>query len=183
MRVATVCGGAAAVWDELERARELVGQICRPGDELVHLAVNEAGIHHPDPLHHWCTLHHEKLPGWTKERAELGKSSTPRTWGVTTRALVDQVQRVWRGGSSGLHAVDVALHPLEADAVILCGVWMDGTRNRFSGKDWGDYRRYRPDWTKAMPELEERVKSFGGWTHDTLGAPTIEWLEGVRCRI
>lgn len=177
MIVATVCGGAEGVWDEYERATALALSVMGPGDSLIRLATNDAGVIHPEPLHHWCTLHHEKLERWRKARREAGLND-PVTWGVAPREPIDRVQRVWKGGSSGLLAVDVALHRVEADAVILCGIPMDDRRNEFSGKDWGQWTRYWPDWKKARSELVGRVTSWTGRTREMLGEPTVEWLEG-----
>lgn len=175
MIVATVCGGAEGVWAELEQSLVLLDETPAPGNEIVHIACNEAGRDHPGTLHHWCTLHHEKLGRWRKARIEAG-GNDPTTWGVVARPSIDEVQRAWRGGSSGLLCVDVALHRLDADAVLLCGVPMDDRPNTFTGKAWGQVTRYWPDWTKAMGELRGPVRSWSGRTRDDLGEPTTEWL-------
>ena len=189
MIVATICGGAESVWSDFEAARDLVLPLLEPGDRLYRLAVNEAGIEHPGRLDHWCTLHPDKMRNWLKARLAADRNR-PKMWGVTMRDDIDEVQRVWRGGSSGLHAVDVAIHKLGADAVLLCGIPMDDGRNRFHGRDWGEYTRYWPEWFvgkkprsgKPLPELEGVVRSFGGRTADLLGFPDTAWLEEVRCR-
>lgn len=176
MIVATVCGGAEGVWDEYERTEELLDATLGPDDEIVRVACNDAAIEHPDPLHHWCTLHHEKLAKWIQARSEAGRTSVPTTWGVVVRKSLDEIQRVWKGGSSGLLCVDVALHRLGADAVILCGVPMDDRRNRFSGKEWRQVTRYWPDWQKARGELLGPVRSWAGRTREMLREPDAEWL-------
>lgn len=177
MKVATVCGGGEGVWEELDRTNALLGRALNGADEWVALAVNEAGIFHPDPLHHWCTGHPEKLDRWKGARTTIG-NSLPATW--SSREADNVIRRTWRNGSSGLLGIDVALHHLGVDAVVLCGIPMDDRRNQFRGTRWNAWASSWRAWEEVGTALIGPVRSWSGRTRMMLGEPTPEWLEGRR---
>lgn len=180
MRVAIISGSAAGVWDERKEAMALARSA---GAERVFIAINEAGVHHPDPLHHWASWHidhlYEKPYEWARKRTENGRRSNYVRWSPSRGGNVDRVSKLWKGGSSGLFALGVALGALELDRAILCGVPMDGRENEFTGRPWGDYERFRSSWTRWAPAFGDRARSLSGWTMELLGEPTEEWLTGA----
>lgn len=174
MSVAVICGGAVGVWEQREEA---VTMVRAAGLEVVAIAINDAGISHPDPLHHWVSLHPEKFQGWEKQRAEREFGGGYQKWSQTARPQHGTVAaRLWRDGSSGLTAVDVALNGVGAACAILCGVPLDDSVNMFRGRPWGQSKRYRRGFQKAMPAFRDRVRSLAGWTQELLGSPDPEWL-------
>lgn len=180
--VALICGGARGVWEERAQAVELVAAA---GLSVVSVGINESGMAHPDPLHHWVTLHPEKLETWERQRVQLGRSldgvqkwSESRNRTVRGRAGITGVARTWRDGSSGLTAIDVARNHLGLPA-ILCGVPMDDSVNVYRGVPWREWKRYRRGFVRAMQHFREHVRSMSGWTRETLGEPTREWLESL----
>jgi hypothetical protein len=83
------------------------------------------------------------------------------------------------GGSSGLFAVLIALE-LGFDKLILCGMPVDGEKRITSDGEVevGEtpYQHYRKGWILRQGILSEHVRSMSGWTRETFGAPTAEWL-------
>jgi len=178
---AIICGGAVGVWDEASEALELCEAA---GVEVVRIAVNDAGITHPDPLDHWATLHPDKLHRapweWMARRRANGLAPAGAVWSCTrVPGVVDRIIRAWSGGSSGWLAVGVATAGLGIPA-ILCGVPQDSRINEFTGKPWASYHRHRHPWKKHADRVRPTVRSMGGWTQELLGAPGVEWLRSLR---
>lgn len=171
MLSALVLGGAAGVWEEAAEARKLF----KP-DILV--ATNHAGRDSPEPVDHWVSYHVELLPMWIAAREQAGLPAAGAYWSVERRHLATttlEVQRLpnW-GGSSGLLAVQVALH-LGADRVVMCGVPMTIAPHYDSEASWRDSGNYKKAFVTRQTQLTA-VRSMSGWTRELLGAPTGEWL-------
>jgi hypothetical protein len=178
--IAIICGGGEGVWDEASEVLELCEAA---GVEVVRIAVNDAGITHPDPLDHWASLHPDKLHRapweWRAKRAALGLVAAGTVWSCTrVPGVVDRIIRAWSGGSSGWLAVGVATAGLGIPA-ILCGVPMDERRNEFTGKPWAKCEDHRYPWTKWRSRYAERTRSMSGWTREQLGHPDVAWLSSV----
>lgn len=173
-------GGAEGTYEEGYRAELMLREA---GAQVVYLACNEAGIRLPT-LHHWGTLHPAKMPLWRDARRGLGLPETYVSWSIARAVGVDRTVRTWRGGSSGLHIVDVALNPLNLDAAICCGIPLDDRKNQFRGLPWGGHAPFRAGWQKGdiLAVLRRRCRSMSGWTRELLGAPSAEWVAGVHRR-
>ena len=136
--------------------------------DVVVIGVNQ----YPPELwpHHWVTLHPENLPIWQRSR------DPAVTW--SHKPGTDRVLERWTGwGGSGLYAVKVALH-LHCSHIVLTGVPMDDRPHVGSAKPWADYLDHRKGWVKHRARFETRLRSMSGWTRETFGAPTPEWLHG-----
>lgn len=184
MTSAVILGGAASVWDDHERAREI-------GRFDATIAVNDALAHYPGEVEIAATLHPEKLSDWLAARDAAGYS--PPTIiaahkgntqvGRRNACPVDYVTDYrWPGmsasGSSGLFAVKVAIeHGFER--IVLCGVPMqaDG-RHFFDARPWSEVNSFTEAWKAALPRINGATRSMSGWTRQLLGAPTPEWLAG-----
>lgn len=177
MRVAIIAGSGKGVWAE---RRAALGLLRTVHPQPVYIAVNGAGMEHPDPLHHWVSVHPDHLyePPWEWEtrRRAYGLGLDYTRWGVSRGGNVDRVCKRWKGGSSGLLALAVALDPLGCDAAILCGVPLDDRENEFTAEPWGEYERFQPAWTRWQHEFGAKARSMSGWTQQLLGRPTREWL-------
>lgn len=166
-----VVGSGACVWDDLARVPAWAT------DEII--AVNDIGVHLP-LIHHWVTLHPEKMSAWVEmrrvhRRHAFGKFTTwTNRW--PHQHFNDMTQRqhphAW-GGSSALLAVRVALFERRARRVVLAGVPMDASPKFDSGTEWPHWHIFRKDWTRHAHSMQ-RVRSMSGWTRDLLGAPS--WL-------
>lgn len=177
--VGVVLGGASCLWEDVKQLREIV----RP-EACVVLAVNDALIHWPGRVDHFCTLHPEEM-GWRAERRALrgyaaGFTSWTRPYphGLQEREkLCDRVLGGWGEGSSGLFAVGVALEGLGLRRVVLCGVPMDAHSHvGRAPAEWNGWATYRRQWEERHGDLIGAVRSFSGWTSRTLGVPARAWL-------
>lgn len=169
---AVALGGADCVWDDL-------GRIPEDWPDL-YGACNEAGTI-TESLHHWVTLHPERMAAWEAERAGRGLSNGYVTWtrvmprGAEHREdLVDRTVEGWKG-SSGLLLVQ-ALVEAGADRVVCCGMPMDASAHFFDEQGWQDWNLYRVAWARRWRELGN-VRSVSGWTRELLGGPE-EWFNG-----
>lgn len=174
-KVVAVLGGANGVWQEYQTARELLG---RDFDFIV--ATNHAGRDAEFYIDHWCSVHGDLLIKWYKDRKEKG-GDVGKLWTAKGRWKTDKIfvhKFLYKGGSSGLLATDVAIHN-GANKVILCGVGLTSLGSHYDDKiqkPWREASRYRPQWVKRKDDLNTIVKSMSGWTKDYFGKVTEEWL-------
>ena len=170
--VALCLGGAACVWDDLERAREIVGE-----REVIVVASNFAGVSYPGRLDAWVTLHPERMRAWEADRAARKLNTDYLTFSgralhnTTARLVLDRYR-----AASGIYAAQVALEVLGACGAILCGVPMDEDAGHIHWPgEWPVLSRYRT----AVEAIRAPIKSMSGWTADVLGLPDAEWIEGL----
>lgn len=152
---ALVLGGAACLWDDLRALGPFRGVV---------IATNEAGVYYPHRVGHWATLHGEKLSRWMSERGYRGGNMDFHAWPAPFPG--------WDKGSTGLHAVAVALLGLDCENVTLCGVPMNDDPYFFGRDSWQKAHVHWPEWEALLPEMEGRVFSMSGRTRDLLGAPS-----------
>lgn len=175
MQVAAVLGGARSVWEDLDRLK-----LMRMPDVII--ATNDAGAAYTGEVHHWATLHYEKLPEWEKLRKERSLPPALNLW-VHEEARVGRGQPdlyagrlADLGGSSGLFAVQVG-RTLGLERIVLCGVPMDSEDGHFFDHHrWEFATRYRQAWTRHQEEFAPFVRSMSGWTKGLLGEPDEVWL-------
>ena len=176
---ALVLGGAECVWDDVDALEALMGGPW-PGAVFVcnDMAYKQGhnGRRWEAPVHHWCTLHAEKLQAWKGMRKQAGLRPIPETWSSVRRTVVKNHFKGFTRGSSGLYTASVALLACHHPRVVACGLPMDASMNTFSGKDWTSCNRYRRGWQAEHAKLKGRVRSFSGWTARTFGVPTVDWI-------
>lgn len=175
-RIGLVHGGAAGVFDESNVALRM---LAAAGAKVTYIAVNDCGMVFPGRLHHWGSLHADKFPMWIAKRRQNGLPMDFTVWSLSTRPeCVERSVQKMRGGSSGLHGVDIALHGLGLDGAIACGIPIDERLNEFSRTTWAPYQRFKAGWEKpdTVAVLEPRFRSMSGWTRQRFGEPTLEWI-------
>jgi len=182
--ISLVIGGAECVWDDLDDLEAMMGGpwpglvvVCN--DMAYKAAVcpeRHIGRRWTGPLHHWTTLHAEKMGGWKRQREQAGLDMNFATWSAVNRTIIQYHFEGWKDGSSGLYATGVVLKALRIPKALLCGVAMDGTKNTFTGREWASHHRYQKGWTKNRDALTDRVRSMSGWTRLMFGAPTLDWI-------
>lgn len=193
MTRAAVLGGAPNVWDDFGVLRAMVGG---RWDGLV-IVVNDVGVHYPDRVDAWATLHPEKLaeadpdhPGgwsWERQRREFGHPGGYTTYARRRPDLVHEIVENWGGGSVALYAAGPIAFRLGADRVVLCGCPLD-TSGAFAGSTTSHtvsehLETYRQGWVRRIERgrepgryLTENVRSLSGWTKELLGGPDPAWL-------
>lgn len=183
MTPALVLGGASCLWEDLAALEEIVGE---PWPWAV-VAVNDAIWAYPHPIHVAVSLHQDKVPGWLRQRREAGYLADGiEIWGgswVTERddsrlPWVDHVLPVAQNGSSGSHAIEVALflgHP----RVVGAGIPLDPTPHFDRPGAWESSLFHRQALERAAETWAGRVRFMSGWTADLFGRPTSAWLQNA----
>jgi len=168
---ALVIGGAECVWKEIELATKLF----KPD---VVVAANDIAINLP-AVDHWCTMHPEKMNRWLEARRK-NDYHDPVLWTAAHRKRHFNLpfkQIPHTGGSSGLLAVNVARFRAKATRIVACGIPMTTDGGHFvRGVPWTASQHYRKAWNDQAAELAKCLRSFSGWTAETFGLPTAEWL-------
>lgn len=162
-----ILGGAQCVWDDIETAEKLCIY-----DAV--MAVNDIGKDYPGRLDYWVTLHPDKLPLWASERCG---SRDYEVWSHRRIGGVHEVLEPGKGGS-GLFGIRVGLDQ-GFTKIVLAGVPMESTPHYFDDKPWDAMARFLPAWEEA--EIGTYVRSMSGWTRETFGAPTKDWLKHSVC--
>jgi hypothetical protein len=178
---ALILGGGQSVWDDVRALEETLG---RPWDGVV-IAANDVGCHWGRDLHHWVTLHPEKMSKWVQERVGHGHPGGYITWTRRGGRGADRQLDSWAGGSSGLLAVSVAAH-IGCTRIVLCGVPMNRephfaeSKVHARNKPWSSADGHWKAWQAphVLTRLRAMVRSMSGRTRDLLGAPTLDWLVG-----
>ena len=177
MKACVVLGTAPCMWDDLARAP----------DGLDVVAVNRAGMLYLDPIVLWVSVHGKNLQEFIDARRGLGGSMDFDSYGnfAASEESGDTIRwnRPNGGGSSSLFAVKIA-RELGYDRIVLAGVPLegqttivdvDGTEIVEEPSHLG-FGVYRGGWLKVLDEIRNNVRSMSGWTRETFGEPTAEWL-------
>lgn len=171
--IAVILGGARCVWDDARAALALIGD--RPH---MIVATNQAGVRYPGDLDAWASLHPDFFANALPRRLNAGLNK-PLLYAPAKHSDTPGIKAVasrW-DGSSALYAAQIAMKQLKAGKVILCGAPLDAEAGHIAVPGaWGDPERYRAGFVTALPEIEHKVRSMGGWTADILGAPHPDWI-------
>ena len=177
MRRCVVLGTAPCMWDDLRRTP----------DGLDVVAVNRAGWLCLKPITLWVSIHGANLVGFIEKRRGLGANMTFDAYGnfAANEESGDVIRwnRPNGGGSSSLFATRIALE-LGYERVVLVGVPLVGDTtisdrdNTEIVEEWSaaGFGVYRGGWEKVRSEIADNVRSMSGWTRETFGAPTSEWV-------
>jgi len=179
--VALILGGAACLWADVDAALALVGLPPSTTDWAgwpgIVIATNDAGAAWPGRLHHWVTLHPEKLTAWKDLRRARGYPEGYATWSKFAHPAIQHLVTSWGSGTSGLLAVAVA-RAVKARRAVLCGVPMEATPHFFDTDVWRNADNAWRGWVANERRMTGWVRSMSGRTRGLLGEPTPEWLEG-----
>ena len=174
-RRGVVLGSAPCLWVDLLAAHV--------EEDWEVIAVNGAGVLFEGKLNIWASIHGPALNRWIEQRSALGYDMDFDAYGnyADDQDSGDVIRwnRPNGGGSSGLFAVMIALE-LGFTKLILCGMPMNGDE-RLNEKDEVElgptpYAHYRKGWEQRQELLSKHVRSMSGWTRETFGAPTADWL-------
>lgn len=166
---ALIVGGAETVFDEVEDAKNKLG-------EVVIFAVNDVGMFLPQ-VDHWASLHSDNLGPWKSVRwlhphekeHTLYHSTDPRPF----------VDVVWAGltplyALSGYFAMQIA-YLMGCRPIILCGCPGNKTRRFFEARARDDFdytrgvREQLENEMRRLPQFKEIVRSMSGWTREFFG--------------
>jgi hypothetical protein len=184
LKRALVVGCAECVWEDVQRAQEMV-----LFDSVY--CVKLAGVHWPSSFKTWVTLHPEFMNAYEAERRALGHPPgyeivAPLESEVGSHAKKGNINRRvtyrWPGmnasASSGIYGAKVALDD-GYDLAVLAGIPMTPDAGHFTRKaPWLQRDCFMPGLKLALPHIKGRVRSMSGHTKEILGEPTQEWLDG-----
>ena len=177
MNRCVVLGTAPCMWDDLRRVPA----------RLDVVAVNRAGWLYLDPIVLWVSIHGPCLVSYIEQRRALGADMNFTAYGnfAENEESGDVIRwnRPNGGGSSSLFATRIALE-IGYERVVLAGVPLEGatTISDHDGteivEEWSaaGFGVYHGGWKKAHDEIARYVRSMSGWTRETFGEPTAEWL-------
>ena len=172
-----VLGSAPCLWDDIDASNDITS------GEFEIIAVNGAGVLFEGNLDIWVSVHGPKLVNWIEKRRALGLDMNFDAYANFAKSEKSGDVIRWNrsscNGSSGLLAALVAIE-LGFDKLILCGMPIDGENRITSDGEVAagmtPYHHYQRGWTLLQGILREHVRSMSGWTRETFGAPTAEWL-------
>lgn len=167
-----MCGGGDP-FEEYARAKAMCAEA---GRSVTIFAGNDMVEKFPEDVHHAVSLHPDKFPNWLNRRKANGFSDPEKVWAHRDYPpLVTHWAKDW-SGSTGLLCTKIS-RELRFVHVILCGVHMTVEADHFVRKQpWNAALGFRRGWSSHMRELKPYVRSFGGWTKEQFGEPTVEWL-------
>lgn len=167
-----LCGGGDP-FAEFARISEMCLDARR---DFIVIAGNDMIGKFPFHVDHAASLHPDKLKLWLCERMTAGYVAPGRVWSHRPFTGVTDWTRDWQG-STGLICVKIA-RELGYTHVVLCGVHMTVEGTHFiRQKPWHAAHGFRRGWIGRIRELTPYVRSFGGWTREQFGEPTVEWLK------
>ena len=169
-----ICGSAACLWDDLERF----------GKSWDCMALNEAGVHFPDPLRHWFSAHCLRLERWAATRwLAYDTIKGPEFDGCALHTIAKSKKEDhgfyrWPNlpvdGTSALAAVEIAKR-MGYGPIVLCGCPLDG-QPHLGEPPWARVDdkfhdgTYAEVWRKAKAEGKlENVSSMSGQTREICG--------------
>lgn len=171
MSTALILGGAECVWADAAAALQLF-------TPDAFICINDMIPRWPGRIDYVATLHPEKLDGWIRARSKLRRNLNFSVFAHKFVGPLVHHKLQASKGSSGLFAVDVAMHE-RFDGIVLCGVPMNTDKHFLRDKPWTGYMGYRDHWLMKLDLIRPRTRSMSGWTRKRLGPPTIEWLAAL----
>ena len=177
-RTALVVGGAEGGYKDAEKVRQYFNPVI--------FAANDVGMYLP-VVHHWVSLHWEKLFHWSKARQTDGSLwqdyKTHTSFFRTSNADYVWSIEPCTFSLSGNFAMQLA-YLMGADRIILAGCPGNRARRFFEPEPRADYSygggdtnadcRDREQFLKEMrrvPGMKERIRSCSGWTQEFFGGP------------
>ena len=172
-RPAIIAGNARGVFEEVERARQHLGEM------VVTYGVNDVAVY-LSRLDHMVSLHTTKLVLW----AELRRDGYSRPTGNVNFQLHDaglmgpHLWNQWKDltptmSLSGMFAAQIA-YLMGCSPIVLCGCPTDGTPRFWElQSDNHDYTRSQKtimDEMSFKPDFKAAVRSMSGWSREYFGS-------------
>ena len=171
-KLALIVGGAEGVWGELKTMRTTCDRLGLAYDLFV---INDM-ISEFSEVAIGVTLHPDKLGRWLAQRNSKMYPPLSSVWTHRHyKGIVASTTPDW-GGSSGLFAVKIAIQ-LGHYRVIGCGVPITVSDKHFLRHEpWAACAAFQKAWVTRGNAIRPYFRSTSGWTAETFGRPTPEWL-------
>jgi hypothetical protein len=173
--------GSARNWEEDVAAAEAMA-------EFKHfVVVKGVGCIWPREVDAWVTLHNEMIESQVADRKKAGFSDAKAIYSwdkpPKIRCITHRTEFRWPNqkvsASSGIFGAKVAAVDLGFNRVVLCGCPLEAGWGRIDYTHaWTHARSFIKGFLQAVPDMIN-VRSMSGFTREHLGAPTIEWLNGM----
>lgn len=173
-RSCLIIGGAACVWDDLQKV---------PHGIYDKMVVNDIGCYLDWPIDHWVSMHAKYLVMWMRLRRGHCLAFGDKFLSHTHRSQ-ESVTCAWHLNNpwpySGMFAIQVAI-ALGYEKILLAGVPQDGTL-RFFDPPWtkqnhADTNKSLMQNCSLLPEVMRCTRSMSGWTKDFFGGLEKSWGE------
>lgn len=173
-----ICGGAACVWDDLQKLG-IRGDSQNNGYDV--MCVNDIVMHFPGRVLHAFSNDAKMFEFWLgARRKQIVRAFGPVEYVHTCNNRHAKYSWPWPGnGTSALGAVHTGL-AMGYRKIVLCGIPLDDGPHYFS-PPWGlsNFTREVPQrdggqmayWFKVSRQWQGRVTSMSGRTKELLGAP------------
>lgn len=171
--IAIVVGGGGDPLSEFDAAAAL----CEAAEKsFATFVCNDMIALFPHPIDFAVTLHPDKMHTWLGLRAKYGHPmDIPSRYAHRSYKGFTHSTKDWQG-SSGLFMTKIARENGYTH-VILCGVPMTVEAEHFvRHQRWNAAPGFIRGWARHQNVLRPYVRSMSGWTQETFGAPTLEWI-------
>lgn len=133
----------------------------------------DAADKYPYHIKYMATYHPAEIPEIKTRRESIGGNTDYQVISHVSQAGVNIVEPLLPGERSGSSALLGALAAIKLGytRIILCGCPLTGKNAKNSA-----YESFRIGWEQKKDYLADRVRSMSGWTRESLGSPTEEWI-------
>jgi len=165
MKTCVVVGSGRCVWDDLERAEDIIG--------MDVMCINDIGMHYPGVVTHWYSNDAVMLGRWALARRPGLPTGTRLHTNNGAGGPVGEGMRVWEWvhGNSGINAVKTAF-ALGYDRVVICGMPLDDKGHYFDPPCvTTNYNNNSTldDWVKYAVDCKEKVTVMSGNLKEIFG--------------
>ena len=123
--------------------------------------VNRAGLVYPCEFDFWVSWHVDWLLEYAKQRLTEASLWSCRESDGVNWARIPQTK-----GSSGMVAVQLAIHQWQCEKIVLAGIPLDGR-----------YEEYLTHWHGVAEQHGSKIRSMSGNTERLFGKPDVEFLK------
>lgn len=171
--VAVVVGGGGDPLSEFDAAKVLCDATHKT---IATFVCNDMLALFPHHIDYAVTLHPDKMIPWTQLREKNGHPMPfGSTWCHRSFKGFTGHTKDWQG-SSGLMMVKIAREE-GYTRIIVCGVPMTVEAEHFvRHQRWNAAPGFVRGWRRQEAQLRPYVRSMSGWTRETFGEPTFDWL-------
>lgn len=171
-------GNAKCVWDDLKKAKELMGDT--PYDLA---AINDVGVYYNGRIQHWLSLE-RKISEWYEQRNNNNYDMKLLVHVYYHDRLIDHKRHInyfWKMEKSPVMSGvfgPIALRSLGYSKIILAGIPSDKQPRFFDPPDkvYHSFKASSDSWKRHKSYFEDTLRSMSGFTKELYGEPIPAWF-------